>query len=205
MKAEVDGSDEGAQEHPLPLREGAGGRSANAIGRQLNAPLPLARLPQGEGVVYFFVLRPLIPLLLLAAALLWATPFAWMAVASLRPNAAGASDIASLCPARPVQPVPTSPKPGATATFPSGTSTPSCSAADILLVQCVTVSLAGYAFARLRFPGRRHPVLRLPAATHAGAADPDRAEHDHADPPAPLRHAAPASRRPIAPRRSASS
>ena len=37
-----------------------------------------------------FIMKPdtrvTIPLLLLAAAVLWATPFAWMAVASLRPG-----------------------------------------------------------------------------------------------------------------------
>ena len=39
---------------------------------------------------------PPLLLLLCAGALLWAIPFAWMAVASLRPGGAGAADIASL-------------------------------------------------------------------------------------------------------------
>jgi sn-glycerol 3-phosphate transport system permease protein len=40
-------------------------------------------------------------LLLCATALFWAIPFAWMAVASLRPGQAGAMDLASLLPAGP--------------------------------------------------------------------------------------------------------
>ena len=36
-----------------------------------------------------------------AGALLWAVPFAWMAVASLRPGDAGAMDLASLMPRGP--------------------------------------------------------------------------------------------------------
>ena len=60
----------------------------------------------------------------------------------------------------------------------------------ILAVQCVTVSLAGYAFARLRFRWPRHAVPPVPAATDAGAADPDRAKHDDAGRAASLRHAA---------------
>ena len=62
--------------------------------------------------------RLLVLLLLCAAALLWAIPFAWMAVASLRPNQAGALDLASLLPARPVRPGATSPTPGREGHFP---------------------------------------------------------------------------------------
>ena len=45
---------------------------------------------------------PILLLLLSAAALFWAIPFAWMAVASLRPGGAGAEDIASLFPTGPL-------------------------------------------------------------------------------------------------------
>jgi ABC-type glycerol-3-phosphate transport system substrate-binding protein len=43
----------------------------------------------------------LLTLLLCATALLWATPFAWIVVASLRPGGAGQADIASLWPSGP--------------------------------------------------------------------------------------------------------
>ena len=140
------------QEHPLPLREGAGGRSANAIGRQLNAPLPLARSLKGKGYL-FLRPRPLIPLLLLATALLWATPFAWMAVASLRPNAAGAADIGSLVPHGPFN-LSNFAEAWSDGHFPLWYLNTILLCGGLLVVQCVTVSLAGYAFARLSFPGR---------------------------------------------------
>jgi sn-glycerol 3-phosphate transport system permease protein len=87
------------------------------------------------------------------AALLWAVPFAWMAVASLRPGGAGAADIASLAPAGPF---------GSgnfveawqSGHFPLWYLNTAIMCFGVLAVQCVTVSLAGYAFARLRFPGR---------------------------------------------------
>lgn len=86
-----------------------------------------------------------------AAAILWAVPFAWMLLASLRP--AFAPDIASLTP----------PPPYVLSNFAEAwdsghfalwylNTTIVCF--GILLIQCVTVSMAGYAFARLRFPGR---------------------------------------------------
>ena len=97
---------------------------------------------------------PLLPLaLVLAAALMWAVPFAWMAVAALRPQVAGAADVASLLPSGPFT--------GAnfaeawrSGRFPLWYLNTVIVCGGILAVQCVTVSLAGYAFARLRFPGR---------------------------------------------------
>lgn len=88
-----------------------------------------------------------------AGALLWAVPFAWMAVASLRPGDAGAMDLASLLPRGPF---------GwgnfsdawTEGAFPLWYLNTVLLCGGILLVQCVTVSLAGYAFARLRFRGR---------------------------------------------------
>lgn len=97
--------------------------------------------------------RWLVWLLLLAAALLWAMPFGWMAVASLRPNAAGAADIGSLFPHGPFSPD------NFTDAWSEGhfllwylNTILLCG--GLLAVQCVTVSMAGYAFARLTFPGR---------------------------------------------------
>lgn len=86
-----------------------------------------------------------------AAALFWAVPFAWMAVASVRPGSP--ADIASLTPAEP---------------FGLGNYIDAWQSGSFLLwylntilvcggilaVQCVTASCAGYAFARLRFRGR---------------------------------------------------
>jgi sn-glycerol 3-phosphate transport system permease protein len=84
-------------------------------------------------------------------ALLWAVPFAWMAVAALRPE--GAGEAASLRPALP----PT----GAnfieawqSGHFPLWYLNTLLMCGGILAVQCVTVSCAGYAFARLRFRGK---------------------------------------------------
>jgi sn-glycerol 3-phosphate transport system permease protein len=94
-----------------------------------------------------------------AAALLWVIPFAWMAVASIRPNSAGAADLAALLPSGPFS----------LANFADAWSSGHFSlwylntvivCAGILLVQCVTVSLAGYAFARMRFPGQ-HTLFAL--------------------------------------------
>jgi sn-glycerol 3-phosphate transport system permease protein len=94
-----------------------------------------------------------IALVLTAAALLWVIPFAWMVVASLRPGGAGATDIASLLPTGPL---------GSTnfveawtsGHFPLWYFNTFLLCGGILAVQCVTVSLAGYAFARMKFPGR---------------------------------------------------
>jgi sn-glycerol 3-phosphate transport system permease protein len=86
-----------------------------------------------------------------AAALLWAVPFAWMAIAALRPGVP--ADIASLTPAGPFG------FDNFTAAWQSGNfplwylnTLTVCG--GILVVQLITVSMAGYAFARLRFPGQ---------------------------------------------------
>jgi sn-glycerol 3-phosphate transport system permease protein len=96
-------------------------------------------------------LRLIATLAVAALALLWAVPFAWMAVASLRPGFA--PDIANLTPAGP---------------FGFGNYSDAWESGHFLLwyantlimcggilaVQLVTVTAAGYAFARLQFPGR---------------------------------------------------
>jgi sn-glycerol 3-phosphate transport system permease protein len=85
-------------------------------------------------------------------ALLWLIPFAWMAVASVRLAGAGAMDLASLLPTGPF---------GSgnfgdawdSGRFPLWYLNTIIVCGGILAVQCVTVSLAGYAFARMRFRG----------------------------------------------------
>jgi sn-glycerol 3-phosphate transport system permease protein len=86
-----------------------------------------------------------------AVAVLWAVPFLWMAVASLRPGVP--ADIASLTPAGPF---------GASnfveawhsGSFPLWYLNTLVMVGGILAVQLVTITAAGYAFARLSFPGR---------------------------------------------------
>jgi sn-glycerol 3-phosphate transport system permease protein len=92
-------------------------------------------------------------LLLCAAALLWAIPFAWMAVASLRPGGAGAADIASLVPAGPFG-LGNFVEAWSSGHFPLWYLNTVLLCSGILAMQCVTISLAGYAFARLRFRWR---------------------------------------------------
>ncbi len=94
-------------------------------------------------------INPLV-LLLCAAAALWAIPFAWMAVASLRPGDAGAADIASLTPTGPFS-LGNFTDAWASGHFPLWYLNTVLLCGGILAVQCVTISLAGYAFARLRF------------------------------------------------------
>jgi sn-glycerol 3-phosphate transport system permease protein len=89
-------------------------------------------------------------LLLSAAALLWAIPFAWMAVASLRPGSAGAADMASLLPAGRFD-LTNFAEAWSSGHFPLWYLNTLLVCGGILAVQCVTISLAGYAFARLRF------------------------------------------------------
>jgi len=93
-------------------------------------------------------------ILLSAVAVIWFTPFLWMIVASLRPDAAGGADIASLWP---------SPRSGfgnfveawQSGNFPLWYLNTVLLCGGLLLVQLVTITLAGYAFARLDFPGRQ--------------------------------------------------
>jgi sn-glycerol 3-phosphate transport system permease protein len=86
-----------------------------------------------------------------AAALLWAVPFAWMAVASLRPGIP--ADIASLTPSGPFG-VGNFVEAWKSGSFPLWYLNTLIMCGGILLVQLVTISMAGYAFARLSFPGR---------------------------------------------------
>lgn len=87
----------------------------------------------------------------LAAA--WTVPFLWMAVAAFRPDAYGASGMASLVPDY----VPTLAhfaEAWDSSDFPLNYLNTILICGGILVVQLVTISLAGFAFARLRFPGR---------------------------------------------------
>jgi sn-glycerol 3-phosphate transport system permease protein len=85
-------------------------------------------------------------------ALIWAIPFAWMTVAAFRPDGSAAS-LTSLLPTMP---------PSAenfieawkSGSFPVWYLNTLILCAGILVVQSVTVTMAGYAFARLDFPGR---------------------------------------------------
>ncbi len=94
--------------------------------------------------------RLIVLLLLCAAAMIWAIPFAWMAVASLRAGDAGAADIASLFPSGPFS-IANYAEAWSSGHFPLWYLNTILLCGGILAVQCVTVSLAGYAFARLRF------------------------------------------------------
>ena len=85
------------------------------------------------------------------AALIWAVPFAWMAAASLRPGVP--ADIASLTPRGPFG-LSNFAEAWRSGSFPLWYINTFLVCGGILAVQLVTISMAGYAFARLRFPGR---------------------------------------------------
>jgi sn-glycerol 3-phosphate transport system permease protein len=87
------------------------------------------------------------------AAVLWLVPFAWMAVASIRPDVSGALDVASLLPQGPFS-LENFRNAWTSGSFPLWYFNTIVLCAGILAVQAVTVSLAGYAFARIDFPGR---------------------------------------------------
>ena len=99
-------------------------------------------------------LLPALGLALMSAVVfLWAAPFLWMLVASVRPDSFGGLDMASLVPS------------GEMTTqhfryaFEDGDwltwfSNSAIFVIGILAVQLVTISLAGYAFARIEFRGR---------------------------------------------------
>ena len=91
--------------------------------------------------------------LLACVALLWAIPFAWMAVASLRPGNAAAADVASLLPAGPFG-LANFVDAWRSGDFLLWYANTIVLCGGILAVQCITISLAGYAFARLRFRGQ---------------------------------------------------
>ena len=88
-----------------------------------------------------------------AIALLWSAPLIWMIVASLRPDSYGALDIASLMPSWPPS-LANFCLAWESADFPLNYANTLMVVAGTLSVQLVTISLAGYAFARLQFPGR---------------------------------------------------
>jgi sn-glycerol 3-phosphate transport system permease protein len=91
--------------------------------------------------------------LLSAVAFLWASPFLWTLIASFRPESAGSAGMASLWPdfAPTLLNFRNALDSGSFGLYYANTL---IVVAGVLAVQCVTVSLAGYAFARLRFPGR---------------------------------------------------
>ena len=95
----------------------------------------------------------LLAALLSAVAFLWASPFLWTLVASFRPEGAGSADMASLLPnLHPtLENFRNALESGSFGLYYVNTI---IIVTGVLAVQCVTVSLAGYAFARLRFPGR---------------------------------------------------
>ena len=86
-------------------------------------------------------------------ALVWSAPFLWMIVASLRPDSEGALDMASLWPSWPPS-LANFQLAFESADFLLNYANTLIVVAGTLTVQLVTVSLAGYAFARLQFPGR---------------------------------------------------
>ena len=86
-----------------------------------------------------------------AAALVWMVPFAWMALATLRPGVP--ADIASLTPAGPFG-LRNFQEAWHSGSFPLWYLNTLIVCGGILAVQLVTVTAAGYAFARLTFPGR---------------------------------------------------
>ncbi len=88
-----------------------------------------------------------------AAALLWLVPFLWMAVASMRPDVSGTLDLAALIPHGPFG-FANYANAWTSGRFPVWYLNTVLLCAFILAVQTITVSLAGYAFARLRFRGR---------------------------------------------------
>ena len=88
-----------------------------------------------------------------AVVLVWSTPLLWMAVASFRPQNFGGLDMAALWPDF----VPTLANFAEaldSADFPLLYLNTVIVCAGTLGVQLATVTLAGYAFARLRFPGK---------------------------------------------------
>jgi sn-glycerol 3-phosphate transport system permease protein len=92
-------------------------------------------------------------LLVIALALGWAVPFLWMLVAAFRPERAAGAGMASLVPNY-VPTLANFAEAWELADFALYYLNTIIICAGILAVQLVTISLAGYAFARLRFPGR---------------------------------------------------
>ena len=87
-------------------------------------------------------------LLAAVAGVLWAVPFAWMLVASLRPGYP--DDVASLLPHPPLG-LDNYRDAWSSGHFPLWYANTALLCFGLLGIQCVTVTAAGYAFARLRF------------------------------------------------------
>ena len=96
---------------------------------------------------------PLMLALVAAVAFVWATPFIWTVMASFRPDGAGSAGMATLIPD--LNPTLSNFRNALdSGSFGLYYVNTAIVVIGVLLVQCVTVSLAGYAFARLRFAGR---------------------------------------------------
>jgi sn-glycerol 3-phosphate transport system permease protein len=95
----------------------------------------------------------IVALLMAITTFLWSTPFLWTLVASFRPDGGGGIGMASLVPDfKPTwENFALALESGNFALYYLNTA---IVAFGILAVQIVTISLAGYAFARLSFPGR---------------------------------------------------
>jgi sn-glycerol 3-phosphate transport system permease protein len=90
-------------------------------------------------------------ILVAAVTVLWVVPFLWMAIASLRPGIP--VDVASLTPSGPFGPS-NFIEAWRSGSFPLWYLNTLLVVVGILIVQLVTITAAGYAFARLSFPGR---------------------------------------------------
>ena len=88
-----------------------------------------------------------------AVVFLWSTPFLWMLIASFRPDAGGGLGMASLFPdfVPTLQSYRYAIEDGY---WPLWFLNSTILVTGTLIVQLVTISLAGYAFARIRFPGK---------------------------------------------------
>jgi sn-glycerol 3-phosphate transport system permease protein len=95
--------------------------------------------------------RPLGLIAVGAASLLWVIPFAWMAIAAFRPGVP--PDMANLLPPGPFS-FSNFAEAWQSGPFPLWYLNTILMCAGILAVQIVTATTAGYAFARLNFPGR---------------------------------------------------
>ena len=92
--------------------------------------------------------------LMCAVALIWTTPFLWMAAAAFRPETGGSRDMASLLP--PLDPTLANfAEALESADFARYYLNTTLVVLGILAAQLVTITLAGYAFARLRFRGQQ--------------------------------------------------
>ncbi|HVJ42559.1 MAG TPA: carbohydrate ABC transporter permease [Dongiaceae bacterium] len=92
-------------------------------------------------------------ILLAVTAFVWMTPFLWMLVAALRPDNTGA-DIASLWPSI-HSGMGNFVEAWTSGDFPLWYFNTILLCGGILIVQLITITMAGYAFARLDFPGRQ--------------------------------------------------